>query len=1145
VNLGFEVVSAKSKKADVDSDLAFEPMRQRARKEPRKQPSTDEKKVKRRLTKSAVAWSRRDSLDYDTEYVRQVLLNDRDMLEALVSRDDYQDEPTWAWLVYVADRADGGILDFVMSGSASGLDEAKGKADVALDRAEMDMMFERFSSRKQAASDQQETHRLVSGYLSGYNGDPQPDDNAPYVYMMGYSEGRDDLEQGNPPQYTEADLMLVEEDDEFDAGEFFDKQGVKKMASGNYYVFDEYPDDTGWAERPLAGPFATVEEASFVLKDVAYPFQFPYGPATVVGDLFIASELNEMSGEDFINQTMGSRRKRAGYSYQPDTQSSFDVQQYDQSPGQPFDHPSGHTYNGPDSPEATDHIAGRSSTMKREADILNAMRFASLEEQKTLMGELNAIRANRKKARAEDRAIDLTAAVITDRLTPVLTKSMHTVATDWLDEVADDDDEDEEKSEKAEKEASREMVAQATVWFKRLSAEVVADREEFAEQARGKARQLTSSLGSGRQSAIASFLDAAAHLRSRVAAGPFSDDEDEWDDFGGEDAWLDRAYEDRFELHDNDMDFAGSKQANEIMGYDGDYATNAGAGMDDSLDMPMDDSVDMDPRYETNASRKTASLTVQDLLNAVNRRDHNGFGYRDAISTLEWMTSPSNFERDSDLAERGESHKFPPFTADDVHRAVIEQANRLGLDEEELFLWANSKDARHFGDELTFHPSNLSGLVSQYLNKSVMDALLAYEAEYLGIESTKKRTGSKKRRTASSRKRASRKTAEWDQAAFDAWFKKVDRLMSARSGLGADDLPDQPYADWFEDGMSPQEAAQLALDEVADEMGFGGLFSSRRKRARKVARQASPQESRSIPAGSYVVGDPCYSVADDEWMPWLENANYRNVDLLDASTPSGHRVVAVGTAYGDGSYPGSDGFDYGVDAGLIGVVPLEYAENSGNGTWRHACSVHNFSIPFTLARDEDGTIFISGLEIPTGDTSDDDDYWDDEDEDNGYYSSRKQAMPSDDLIDVDIEDYMGGEFGPNSDSQSGHAETALPYAGDDTTPAFRETGWTGKRRKRGGQKTSQHKASNGMNAFEVAETLSAHESDAIMAAPFVARDYHSGQSSAMYALVSSGTMLEGLASEAREAADIAEEQGDYESEETLSILADVAERLGF
>lgn len=902
MNLGFEVVAARSKKTDANDDLAFEPMRQRARKEPRKQPSTDEKKVKRRLNKSAVAWSRRDSLDHDTEFVRYVLLSDTEALEASVIRDETTDEPTWAWLVSVIDRQDGGILEFVMSGSASGLDEAKGKADVALDRAEMDMMFERVGSRKQANGYYNDRPIMVPSLadlpadredMAWYEVSSQRRSSGEAVMEVEFSGGSAlQAKRAADELLTDPDVMFVlftrsagrgtygvqmnasrkqaamsyedyekqidaemsvplgskfpyfivttnmmetyngiawvadlrrnvkgisyvigtvendghggadmvriepkyrEEWSDFVRSAFGgneeratmyllyqeeSKTASRKQAAKNYYVFDEWPDDSGLEERPLAGPFASAEEASAALKDVAYPFQFPYGPETVVGDLFIAEGLPAMETQDFINQTLSSRRvawtsqyadvaddealvmfeevghrfhpeqgfggenwqedrerviqsitetlltspyrerlaeftqrhadyledinfhtlneaverakntlgqkmsnrrKHAGYRYEPDTQSSFDVKQYDQSPGEPFAHPSGHTYSGPEKAEATgeSYVGSRSSSMQREADILEAMRFASLTEQRQLMAELNTIRANRTAARQADRDIDLTAAVIEDRLTPVLTKSMHTVATDWLTEVptpAGDGDG-----------TAREMVAQASVWFKRLSSEVVADRDEFAEQARGKARQLTSSLGVGREAAIASFLDAAAHLRS--------------------------------------------KQANELMGYgEGEYVTNAGD------DMMMDDmsGMDMDPRYETNASRKHA---------------------------------------------------------------------------------------------------------------------------------------------------------EWDQSAFDAWMKQVDSKMVGMSGLGASDLPDQPYADWFEDGMSASEAAQLSLSDTADEMGFGGLFGS-----------------------------------------------------------------------------------------------------------------------------------------------------------------RKQAMPSDDLIDVDIEDYMGGDEGPDPDSQSGHAETALPYAGDDTTPAFRETGWTGKRR---------------------------------------------------------------------------------------------------
>lgn len=63
-----------------------------------------------------------------------------------------------------------------------------------------------------------------------------------------------------------------------------------------------------------------------------------------------------------------------------------------------------------------------------------------------------------------------------------------------------------------------------------------------------------------------------------------------------------------------------------------------------------------------------------------------------------------------------------------------------------------------------------------------------------------------------------------EERAFEAWFAKVDALIAARSGMGADDLPDQPYYDWFESEWTPQMAAQETLVLVADEMGFDGLF---------------------------------------------------------------------------------------------------------------------------------------------------------------------------------------------------------------------------------------------------------------------------------------------------------------------------------
>ena len=127
----------------------------------------------------------------------------------------------------------------------------------------------------------------------------------------------------------------------------------------------------------------------------------------------------------------------------------------------------------------------------------------------------------------------------------------------------------------------------------------------------------------------------------------------------------------------------------------------------------------------------------------------------------------------------------------------------------------------------------------------------------------------------------------------------------------------------------------------------------------------------TLPAGTYVVGDPCYSMGDHEnWMDWLERADYMNQPLvLLARTPNG-TAVGISTASGDGTYRGSDGNDYPVDAGMIGVVPLVDAYNIENVTGRLGHIV-TFDHDFTMERDEDGVIHIGGLEIPTGGGYDD------------------------------------------------------------------------------------------------------------------------------------------------------------------------------
>ena len=49
------------------------------------------------------------------------------------------------------------------------------------------------------------------------------------------------------------------------------------------------------------------------------------------------------------------------------------------------------------------------------------------------------------------------------------------------------------------------------------------------------------------------------------------------------------------------------------------------------------------------------------------------------------------------------------------------------------------------------------------------------------------------------------------QADFDAWKRKVNSEVGSIVGLSADDLADQPYRDWHDDGVSPKAAAKRAL----------------------------------------------------------------------------------------------------------------------------------------------------------------------------------------------------------------------------------------------------------------------------------------------------------------------------------------------
>lgn len=118
------------------------------------------------------------------------------------------------------------------------------------------------------------------------------------------------------------------------------------------------------------------------------------------------------------------------------------------------------------------------------------------------------------------------------------------------------------------------------------------------------------------------------------------------------------------------------------------------------------------------------------------------------------------------------------------------------------------------------------------------------------------------------------------------------------------------------------------------------------------------------PAGTYLVGDPCYAFAHhDVWMALLESADYTDTSqrILDAHA-DGRRFIAATTAHGDGAYRDQHNRVYTADAGLLGVVPEASADPDSATLF--ALHRHTFTSEFTVSY-RDGIITIGDITITT------------------------------------------------------------------------------------------------------------------------------------------------------------------------------------
>lgn len=130
----------------------------------------------------------------------------------------------------------------------------------------------------------------------------------------------------------------------------------------------------------------------------------------------------------------------------------------------------------------------------------------------------------------------------------------------------------------------------------------------------------------------------------------------------------------------------------------------------------------------------------------------------------------------------------------------------------------------------------------------------------------------------------------------------------------------------------------------------------------------------SVPAGKYWLGDPCYAVPSHMWDDLLNSNNCFDNPIGTIKTDGRlHKVLAFGTAYGDGVYNDQFGNQFPVDAGLIGLTPAELAEGVPFGS-----TLVEFTYD-TICMGHDGVMQFGKYKINTRDFDENDDEEEDDD----------------------------------------------------------------------------------------------------------------------------------------------------------------------
>jgi len=124
------------------------------------------------------------------------------------------------------------------------------------------------------------------------------------------------------------------------------------------------------------------------------------------------------------------------------------------------------------------------------------------------------------------------------------------------------------------------------------------------------------------------------------------------------------------------------------------------------------------------------------------------------------------------------------------------------------------------------------------------------------------------------------------------------------------------------------EMLKKELDTITDpvERKMFEKMVARMEEQDRRANEPRKHHKETMPAGTYFIGDPCYVIPDDEWSDFVGPycVDYRDGDGLQIY--KGMKVFAASTSCGDGCYRDNRGNSYGVDSGMLGIVPVELCD---------------------------------------------------------------------------------------------------------------------------------------------------------------------------------------------------------------------------